>query len=150
MRRLFLGIHATIAAVFSLLLVAGIWSGISDIRPPRKQPRASAAVCAEELARLHTEFQQRLAGFATARSSAQEGKDFERWVVRYRAEVASSRQRCSPPLEVSGEKAGQFERAFRSLLRSVDLSEVQATHWARHLGPALDQANEAIEEASRD
>jgi len=147
-RRLFLGIHAALAATFCLLLITGIWNGLEEIRPPRAQPRLTASACAEELSALHQEFQSRLTGFATARSSAEEGRAYASWVVQFRARIAAARRRCSPPLESPQAKVEAIDEAFRALLRSVDLSEVQATHWARHLGPSLDRAAAAIETAS--
>src|SRR5690606_33805283 len=37
--------------------------------------------------------------------------------------------------------------AFGAVIRTLDLAAISATHWARHLGPALDDAARAIERA---
>ncbi len=134
------------AAAFSVALAAGVWHGLAEVRPPRPKAKATVATCADDLGALRQELLARLASLATASSAALEGRSYEGWAVSFRGRVASARQRCSPPAESTLAEARSVDTAFRALLRSVDLSEVQATHWSRHLGPALDEAAAAIDE----
>lgn len=146
-RRLFLGIHVSIAAIFGVLLTWGVWQGLAEIRPIRTQPKVDVSACAGELSKLRQELVVRLAGFPSAPSAAKEGREYEKWAVRFRHRVASSRQRCSPPKDATAVQSQAVAEAYEALLRSVDLSEIQATHWSRHLGPSLDEAAAAIERA---
>ncbi|HEY0839780.1 MAG TPA: hypothetical protein VGD74_06305 [Vulgatibacter sp.] len=146
-RRLFLGIHVSIAAIFGLLLTWGVWKGLAEIRPIRAQPKVDVSACAGELSKLRQELVERLAGFASAPSATKEGRAYEEWAVRFRHRVASSRQRCAPPKDATAAQSQAVAEAYDALLRSVDLSEIQATHWSRHLGPSLDEAAAAIERA---
>lgn len=146
-RRLFLGIHVSVAAIFGVLLTWGVWQGLAEIRPPRAQPKVDVPACAGELSKLRQELVGRLAGFPSAASATQEGREYEKWAVKFRHRVASSRQRCTPPRDASAVQAQAVADAYDALLRSVDLSEIQATHWSRHLGPSMDEAAAAIERA---
>lgn len=146
-RRIFLGLHVSVAAIFGLSLTWGVWQGLVRIRPPKAQPKLEVAACADDLSGLRQELVERLAGFPAAESAALEGRRYEEWAVAFRHRVASSRQRCTPPQGATGEQARAMNDAFVALLRSVDLSEIQATHWSRHLGPYLDEAAAAIERA---
>lgn len=146
-RRIFLGLHVSVAAVFGLSLTWGVWQGLARIRPPKAQPKVAVAACADDLSALRQELVGRLAGFSSASSAALEGRRYEEWAVKFRHRVASSRQRCTPPEGATADQARAVSDAYEALLRSVDLSEIQATHWSRHLGPYLDEAAAAIERA---
>ncbi|WP_373045107.1 hypothetical protein [Vulgatibacter sp.] len=146
-RRVFTGIHMVVAVVFGSLLAAGVWGGISEIRPARKLAPLSAAACVERAAALHDELLARLGSFPHADSAAAEGAAFEQWSVAYRARLLEARARCKKPEGGSPDQARAAQKAFGAVIRTLDLSAITATHWARHLGPSLDDAAGAIEEA---
>ncbi|AKU90397.1 hypothetical protein [Vulgatibacter incomptus] len=145
LRIVFLAVHVSIAAVFSLLLIAGVWRGLAEVRPPRAKPALDVDSCSEELTRLRAELLARIAAFSSSASAAAEGRTYEGWVVRFRGRVDGARQRCAPPEGASLEKAKAVGVAFDALVRAIDLSEIHATHWSRHLGPALDESAAAID-----
>ena len=146
-RRVFTGIHMLVAVVFCSMLAVGVWRGIAEIRPEKPmQPQAPQA-CVQQAADLREELLRRLASFPTAASAAAEGQAFEQWSVAYRARLLDARARCLRPEGSSPSQADAVKRAFDAIVRTLDLSAITATHWARHLGPALDDAAQAIEQA---
>jgi hypothetical protein len=148
-RYLFLALYVAVAAVFSGALVLGVTSGLTQLRAPKATPRSSTEQCVAAAGKLRAELVDRLAAFSSARSAALEGRDFGLWAVRFRGRLAAETARCNPPMDEDPGKADSVQEAFVSLRRALDLSEIHATHWARHLGPALDHAAEALEQAKR-
>ncbi|HWV38700.1 MAG TPA: hypothetical protein VN033_09530, partial [Vulgatibacter sp.] len=111
-RRIFLGLHVSVAAVFGLSLTWGVWQGLVRIRPLKAQPKLEVSACADELSGLRQELVARLARFPAAESAAQEGRRYEEWAVEFRHRVASARQRCSPPQGATREQARATNDAF--------------------------------------
>ncbi len=146
-RRVFTGIHMLVAVIFCSMLAAGVWRGIGEIRPEKPVTPAPMDRCVERAAELRQELLGRMATFPTADSAAAEGEAFEQWSVAYRARLLDARARCLKPEGASKAQAQAAKAAFDAVVRTLDLSAITATHWARHLGPALDEAAEAIEHA---
>lgn len=146
-RRLLQGLHLVVAVGFCCLLAAGAWRGIAEIRPVKPIVPAAVSTCTDEAGKLRSDLLDRLAAFPRGASSAEEGKAFERWSVAFRGRLNDSRARCSPPAGASADQVAAVKKAFAAVTRSLDLSLITATHWARHLGPSLDESAEAIEAA---
>jgi hypothetical protein len=146
-RRVFTGVHMVVAVIFCSMLAAGVWRGIAEIRPEKPVTPAPMDACVERAAELRSELLGRLATFATAASAAAEGEAFEQWSVAYRARLLDARARCLKPVDATKAQAQAAKTAFDAIVRTLDLSAISATHWARHLGPSLDDAAEAIEHA---
>lgn len=147
LRRLFQGIHLVVAVLFGSLLLAGVWNGLADIRPEKGLPAASVQVCVSDADRLRGELLDRLAAFPAAEAAAEEGTAFEKWSVKYRARLLDAKARCNPPAGASKAQAKALAKAFATITRTLDLSQIHATHWARHLGPSFDDATRAIKAA---
>lgn len=147
-RRLFQGAHGVVALVFCSLLAAGVWKGIREVRP-RPTESAPVGACVEEAARLRGELLERLASFPSAASAAEEGRAFENWSVTYRGRLMDARARCRRPEGATEAQAAAIRDAFDAVVRTLDLSAIAASHWARHLGPSLDETTRAIEAARK-
>lgn len=146
-RRTFQAAHAIVALVFCALLATGVWRGLSEIRPAKATPPGTVGVCLERVAALRGELLDRLGSIPRAASAAAEGRAFERWSVEYRARLLAARAACNRPEGASAAQAEALREAFGAVIRTLDLAAISATHWARHLGPALDDAARAIERA---
>lgn len=146
-RRLFQAIHAVVAVTFCILLFLGVWRGISDIRPAKPIQPSTVASCVDRAAELRGELLDRLGSIPHADSAAAEGVAFERWSVDFRARLLDARARCKKPSDASPAQAEAVGKAYAAVVRTLDLSAISATHWARHLGPSMDEASEAISAA---
>jgi len=146
-RRIFQALHALVAVTFCVLLFLGVWRGLSDIRPERRLTPDSAERCVERAAELRGELLDRLGSIPHAASAAAEGQAFERWSVGYRARLLDARARCRKPADATPEQTEAIRTAYEAVIRTLDLSAISATHWARHLGPSMDEASRAIEAA---
>lgn len=148
-RRAFLGIHVLVTLVFAVALTTGVWRGISEIRPARTTPPGDVAACLDRLEDLRAELLERLGSFPNATSAAAEGRAFGEWSVEYRARLLSARASCKKPAGASPAQAEAIREAFGAVVRTLDLSAISATHWARHLGPSLDETRELLEAARK-
>lgn len=146
-RRVFTGIHLVVAVLFCAMLAVGVWRGLAQIRPARPVQPEAVPACVAHAEDLREELLRRLASFPTAASAAAEGQAFEKWSVAYRARLLDARARCLKPEGASASQAEAVKVAFDAVVRTLDLSAITATHWARHLGPSLDDAADAIERA---
>lgn len=143
-RNVFLGVHALIAGTFCVLVTLGVVRGLTELRPPKPATPLSFEGCVREADELREELLDRLAAFSHSPSAAEEADAFGPWAVGFRGRFATARARCSPPAGASGSQTKSLAEAFTSIRRALDLSEIQATHWSRHLGPALDESASAI------
>lgn len=148
-RRIFTSVYGLVALIFSLLITLGVIRGLTEIRGPRPAPRLSAEHCLERIEALREELLDRLAAFARSSSAAEEANAFGPWAVEHRGRFEQTRVRCNPPEGASPEEAKAIRAALAHIRRALDLSEIQATHWSRHLGPELDESAEALEKARR-
>lgn len=146
-RRGFLGIHALIAGAFCVLITLGVIRGLTEIRGPKPAAPLGATACVEQVEALRGELLDRLAAFSRSTSAAEEADAFGPWAMGFRGRFADAKARCSPPLGASKEQARSIAEAFDAVRRALNLSEIQATHWSRHLGPALDESADAIRQA---
>ena|GEM_PF-1714182 len=148
-RRIFLALYVLVALSFCALITLGVARGLGEIRGPRPAPPLDAASCLERVAALREELLDRLAAFPRSPSAAEEANAFGPWAVEFRGRFEQTRARCSPPAGASAELAGAIRDSLKSIRRALDLSEIQATHWSRHLGPVLDESAEDLERARR-
>jgi len=148
-RRIFLAFYALVALVFCALIVVGVVRGLGEIRGPRPAPPLPAASCLERLEALRVELLDRLAAFPRSPSAAEEADAFGPWAVEFRGRFEQTRARCSPPADGSAELAAAIRESLKSIRRALDLSEIQATHWSRHLGPVLDESAENLQRVRR-
>lgn len=146
-RRGFLGFHALIAGAFCVLITLGVVRGLTEIRGPKPAAPLGALACVEQVEGLREELLDRLAAFSHSRSAAEEADAFGPWAMGFRGRYADAKARCSPPKDASREQARAVAQAFEAVRRALDLSEIQATHWSRHLGPALDESADALRQA---
>ncbi len=148
-RRVFTSIYGLVALAFSLLIILGVVRGLTEIRGPRPAPKLGASACLDELETLREELLDRLAAFPRSPSAAEEANAFGPWAVEFRGRFVQTQARCSPPEGATKEQAVAVREGLVSIRRALDLSEIQATHWSRHLGPALDESAEALQRARR-
>lgn len=148
-RRIFLALYALVALAFCTLITVGVIRGLTEIRGPRPAPPLGAGPCLERVEALRKELLDRLAAFAHSPSAAEEANAFGPWAVEFRGRFEQTRARCNPPEGASAELADAIRESLRSIRRALDLSEIQATHWSRHLGPALDESAESLSKARR-
>lgn len=148
-RGIFTSLYGIVALVFSILIIAGVVRGLTEIRGPRPAPRLGPSECLERMEALRGELVDRLAAFPHSPSAAEEANSFGPWAVEFRGRFVQTRARCNPPEGATSEQAASIREALTSIRRALDLSEIQATHWSRHLGPALDESAEALEQARR-
>lgn len=148
-RRVLQALHLVVAVGFCVLLAIGAWRGVDQVRPSRPLKPMAAAGCVQMAGQLRQELLERLASFPHAVSAAEEGRAFENWSVEFRGRLVDAAATCRSPEGATAEQKKALRDAFTSVTRSLDLSAITATHWARHLGPSLDESAEAIEEAAR-
>lgn len=149
LRRIFTVVYGLVALTFCALVTLGVVRGLTEIRGPRPAPPLDAAECLQRVEKLREELLDRIAAFARSPSAAEEADAFGPWAVEHRGRFEQTRARCSPPADATRAQADAVREALRHLRRALDLSEIQATHWSRHLGPELDASAEAIETARR-
>lgn len=149
LRRIFTSVYGLVALVFSLLITIGVVRGLTEIRGPRPAPPLAAEACLERIEALREELLDRLAAFARSTSAAEEANAFGPWAVEHRGRYEQTRARCNPPAGANPAQTEAIRDALTHLRRALDLSEIQATHWSRHLGPELDESAEAIDKARR-
>lgn len=148
-RRIFTSVYGLVALIFSLLIIAGVVRGLTEIRGPRPAPRLELARCIEQMEALREELVDRLAAFPHSPSAAEEANAFGPWAVEFRGRFVQTKARCNPPEGATQAQAAGVREGLATIRRALDLSEIQATHWSRHLGPALDESAEALEELRR-
>lgn len=146
-RRILQALHLVVAVGFCVLLAVGAWRGVGEVRPTRPVTPKAVDTCVEMAGNLRQELLERLATFPHAVSVAEEGRAFEKWSVAFRGRLVDASASCNPPEAATPEQKKLVREAFISVTRSLDLSAITATHWARHLGPSLDDSAEAIREA---
>lgn len=148
-RRILQALHLVVAVGFCLLLAIGAWKGVDQVRPSRPLQPMAAGDCAKMAGKFRQELLERLATFPHAVSAAEEGRAFENWSVEFRGRLVDASATCRSPEGATAEQRKAIREAFTLVTRSLDLSAITATHWARHLGPSLDESAEAIEGATR-
>lgn len=146
-RALFLAVYVLVAGIFSVMLFVGVLSHLRGGAPGGDVPPISAGACVEEAERLRAELVERLSTFASTLSDRREGRAFEDWASSFRTRIASAKRGCSPPKGASPEQTKAIRTAFDDLRKVVDRSEILATHWLRHLGPALHESETSLEAA---
>lgn len=144
LRRIFIGLHISLAAAFCLLLVIGIVGQLGQYRPPEKPAPGSLAGCVAEIEALHGELIERLAALPTSRPAVDQGPKFDQWSRPFRKRVETAQLRCRRPTDATPGQAKTLRKALSKLQRFLDLSEIHVTHWSRHIGPAADEAIEAL------
>lgn len=149
LRRIFTVVYVLVAAGFSLLVTIGVLRGLTEIRGPRPAPQLDARSCLERLETLREELLDRLAAFSRSPSAAEEANAFGPWAVEHRGRFVQTRARCNPPRDATPAQAEAIRTALTHIRRALDLSEIQATHWSRHLGPELDESADALDAARR-
>ena len=144
LRRIFIGLHIALAAGFCLLLVIGIVTQLGQYRPPERPTPGSLATCVAEIEALHDELIDRLAALPTSRPAVDQGPEFDRWSRPFRTRVETAQLRCRKPTDATPGQAKTLRKALSKLERFLNLSEIHVTHWSRHIGPAADEAIEAL------
>lgn len=144
LRRLFLGLYLTLAVGFCLLLATGITRQLRAVRPPERPEPADVSRCVEEIEGLHAELVARLAALPSSRPATEQGPAFDAWSRPFRTRVEEAKLRCAHPVGATPGEAKTLRRALGKLQRFLDLSEIHVTHWSRHIGPAADEALEAL------
>lgn len=147
-RRILQALHLVVAVGFCVLLALGAWRGVDQVRPSRPLQPMDVDGCVKMAGELRQELLERLATFPHAQSAAEEGRAFENWSVQFRGRLVDASAACKNPVGATAEQQRLIKEAYTSVTRSLDLSAITATHWARHLGPSLDDSAEAIEAAS--
>ncbi len=139
--------YLAVAGLFCGLLIVGVGLDLWRMRPPRGATPEPVAACVRDTEQLRADLLARLSRLPSAPAAREEVDAFQRWSVQYRARALAARARCTPPADGTAEQAGAIASAFDAVVRLLDQSEVQAAHWARHVGPALDRAAAAVERA---
>jgi hypothetical protein len=144
LRRVFLGVHITVAVGFCLLLAIGITRHLRALNPPTRPPPGDVAGCVTEIEGLHAELVARLAALPTSRPASDQAPAFDVWSRPFRVRVETAGLRCAHPANATPGEARTLRRAIAKLTRFLDLSEIHVAHWSRHIGPAADEALEAL------
>jgi hypothetical protein len=145
--RLVIAVYLAVATLFCGLLVVGVGADLWRMRPLEEGAPQPVAACVAAAEQLRGELLARLSTLPTAAVASEEVDAFQRWSVVYRSRALEARARCSPPAGASPVQVDAVRGAFDAVVRLLDQSEVQAAHWARHVGPALDRAAAAVERA---
>ena len=144
LRRVFLGLYIAIAVGFCSLLALGISRHLAELRPRTRPPPADVARCVTEIEGLHAELVERLAALPTSRPAADQAPAFDVWSRPYRVRLEETKLRCAKPTDATPGEAKTLRKAMGKLQRFLDLSEITVAHWSRHVGPAADEAIEAL------
>ncbi len=144
LRRVFLGLYLALAVGFCSLLAIGITRQLGELRPPERPAPANLADCVAEIEGLHAELVARLAALPSSRPAVDQGPAFDAWSRPFRVRVETAELRCRQPTDATPGQAKTLRRALGKLQRFLDLSEIHVTHWSRHIGPAADEAIEAL------
>lgn len=145
LRRVFLGLYLAIAVGFCALLAIGISGNLKALRPAAKPPPADVARCVTEIEGLHAELVERLARLPVSRPAASQAPAFDAWSRPYRVRIEETKLRCAKPTDATPGEARTLRKALGKLQRFLDLSEITVAHWSRHVGPAADEAIEALD-----
>lgn len=144
LRRVILGVYLAIAVGFCSLLASGISQQLRALRPKVTPPPANIARCVTEIEGLHAELVTRLAALPVSRPAIDQAPAFDIWSRPFRVRLEETKLRCEKPTDASPGEARTLRKAMRKLQRFLDLSEITVAHWSRHVGPAADEAIEAL------